>query len=59
MVAPRWPARRLSGGEAAAAVPGGPSSGAARVQDVGQAFEEFLRFAEELQEEMVPGGCWC
>lgn len=40
-------------------MPGGPSSGAARVQDVGQAFEEFLRFAEELQEEMVPGGCWC
>lgn len=25
---------------------------------MGQAFEEFLRFAEELQEEMVPGGCW-
>ncbi|PRW56093.1 Nucleosome-remodeling factor subunit BPTF isoform A [Chlorella sorokiniana] len=40
---------------AAAAVPGGVSSGAARVQDVGHAFEEFLRFAEELQEEMVPG----
>lgn len=45
---------RLSSTAAAAAVPGGPSS-VARVQDVGQAFEEFLRFAEELQEEMVPG----
>lgn len=31
------------------------AGGAAKMEDVGHAFEEFLRFAEELQEQMVPG----
>ena len=47
---------------------GGSSGGEAlaQLEDVGHAFEEFLRFAEELQEQMVPGAAslllatpWC
>ena len=34
---------------------GGEAGAGAQLEDVGHAFEEFLRFAEELQEQMVPG----
>lgn len=49
-----------AGVAAAGAAPGPTASAAsAQMEDVSHAFEEFLRFAEELQEEMVPGEPRC
>lgn len=52
------PSRRDVGGSPPTAPAAGieaASAAAARMEDMGHAVEEFLRFAEQLQEHMVPG----
>ena len=47
------------GGSSSSGGGGGEAGAGTQLEDVGHAFEEFLRFAEELQEEMVPGVASC